>query len=731
MSGGAEGSAGSDEDESGAPEKSDESGGSEAGESPAAGSLEAGSPKAEPLTAESPKTVVLTGGAGQSRAAEEESVVTASTGDDEAPREPEGEGSPKTMFLNRNALAAAPEAAETEGDADAEGGTAGSVAPAKGDSGASAPEEDDAPEPEGKVTPSWAKKGAAPAVDQPTAVFKALPPPADPADPAEKPRVDHATTALKITPPKGDEKDGAGKSGAAGGAGKPESDAERTSTFVPLRSDDVRPAAKTADPAKAAAPAKATGPAKAAAPAPEEPAAAKAAASAPVPPAPVPFPEAERTRQQPMPPKPPLDLLAELTNTPAPPPTPVRSTLRRIKIWTPLVLLLLIVFAIVQIFRPLPEPKLALSAEPTFAFKGSAPDLPWPKEGQSAIDVEGVGRMGQSGTQTPAPIASMAKAMTAYVILKEHPLKKGEGGPKIKVDARAEEESNRPDESTAQVKEGQEFTQREMLQLLMIPSGNNAARLLARWDTNSKDEAEFVKKMNAAAKDLGMTNSTYTDPSGYEPTTKSTADDQLKLAAAVMRDETFAEIVNMPDATIPGIDGRIYNNNNILLKPGVGGIKTGSSTPAGGNLLWSAATVVDGKERRVLGVVMGQKDAVKLADKLQLAIDNSYKLIVPAKDSVTSATVIKKGQVVGYVDDGLGGETPVVATKDLKALGWPGLKVSIGIDDAGKKVPGSAKAGTVVGQLTVGTGPGKLTAPVALQSDLAAPGYGKKLTRIG
>ena len=42
-----------------------------------------------------------------------------------------------------------------------------------------------------------------------------------------------------------------------------------------------------------------------------------------------------------------------------------------------------------------------------------------------------------------------------------------------------------------------------MLQLLMIPSGNNAARLLARWDAGSEDE--FVEKMNDAAKDLGMT----------------------------------------------------------------------------------------------------------------------------------------------------------------------------------------------------------------------------------
>ncbi|MBI0384125.1 D-alanyl-D-alanine carboxypeptidase, partial [Streptomyces albiflaviniger] len=53
------------------------------------------------------------------------------------------------------------------------------------------------------------------------------------------------------------------------------------------------------------------------------------------------------------------------------------------------------------------------------------------------------------------------------------------------------------------------------------------------------------------------------------------------------------------------------------------------------------------------------------------------------------------------------------------------------IGDGGKTVPHSAKAGTVVGEVTVGTGPGQLKAPVALQSDLSEPSFGAKLTRIG
>lgn len=128
---------------------------------------------------------------------------------------------------------------------------------------------------------------------------------------------------------------------------------------------------------------------------------------------------------------------------------------------------------------------------------------------------------------------------------------------------------------------------------------------------------------------------------------------------------------------------------------------------------------------------MGQTTGTTLDSKLQRAMDNSYKLIQAAQQDVTSATVVKKGEVVGYVDDGLGGKTPVVATKNLKAIGWPGLKAELSIGDAGSAVPHSAKAGTVVGEVTVGSGPGKVTAPVALQKDLAEPGFGAKLTRVG
>lgn len=67
---------------------------------------------------------------------------------------------------------------------------------------------------------------------------------------------------------------------------------------------------------------------------------------------------------------------------PAPAADPLRTTVRRVKIYAPVVLLLAVVLAVVQLVRPLPAPRLALSAKASYTFDGGAPTLPWPKEGQ-------------------------------------------------------------------------------------------------------------------------------------------------------------------------------------------------------------------------------------------------------------------------------------------------------------------------------------------------------------
>ncbi|QLJ06123.1 D-alanyl-D-alanine carboxypeptidase [Streptomyces sp. NEAU-sy36] len=558
---------------------------------------------------------------------------------------------------------ASPAQAEDDADADADSDSDGD-----GDGGKE-PRKPAAGGAGAKKAGAAAEAASAPAagVDQPTTAFKAVKP---------KPgQIDQPTTMLKV-----------------GGKDRPaETDAERTSKFVALK-DDVKAEAKPADEKTTAVPQ--VGP--------------------------------ERTTQQPLPPKPPLDLLAELTNTPPPPETPVRTLVRRVKIWTPLVLLLVIIFAVVQALRPLPSPTLALTGKDSYTFDGGRVDLPWPNEGQGWMDVDGLGTMGDFGKQTPVAIGSVAKTMTAYIILRDHPLKPGQEGPKIKVDPTAEKEGgySKSGESTLNtVKAGDHLTEKQALSAVMIPSANNIARLLARWDAGS--EAAFVKKMNATAKELGMTGTTYTDPSGLKETTVSTAHDQVRLGRAVVKQPALVAITSAASWTDP--TGHNWPNYNSLpYWVGAIGIKTGTTTAAGGNLLFAARKKVGGQTVTVVGAILGQhKPSI-----LDTVNEVSKTALLGAEHALTSAQILKKGDVVGYVDDRLGGHTPIVVTRDVTAVGWSGLKVNLSFSSG--TVPHTAKAGTEVGTLTVGDGTtAGVKVPVALARDLTEPGFGAKLTRLG
>ncbi|MFG1827406.1 D-alanyl-D-alanine carboxypeptidase family protein [Microbispora bryophytorum] len=273
--------------------------------------------------------------------------------------------------------------------------------------------------------------------------------------------------------------------------------------------------------------------------------------------------------------------------------------------------------------------------------------LPWPQDGQTSVAVEGLGDLGSKGEQEPVPIASVTKVMTAYVILGEHPLKGAATGPVIEVDRQAADESLSLEESSAPVREGQRFTERQMLELMLIPSGNNIARLLARWDAGTQEA--FVAKMNRAAAGLGMTHTTYTGASGIEPTTVSTAVDQLRLARQVMKDPVLRSIVAKPRVTIPGIPGAIVNTNTLLGRSGVIGLKTGSTTPAGGALMWAAEAAAAGRTWLILGVVLHQRAGSPPATGLQAALDRSRILIDAVReslDSVVAAQPLQRRPVV-------------------------------------------------------------------------------------
>jgi serine-type D-Ala-D-Ala carboxypeptidase (penicillin-binding protein 5/6) len=253
----------------------------------------------------------------------------------------------------------------------------------------------------------------------------------------------------------------------------------------------------------------------------------------------------------------------------------------------------------------------------------------WPAEGVSAAFVGGRGVTESPGATRQVPIASVAKLMTAYVILQDHPLSASGSGPDITVDP--SEAAEYPSQAAAgdslvTVAAGETITERQALEALLLPSADNMAWILARWDAGG--QAAFAARMNAAARSLGMTATSYTDPAGLNPSTVSTAADQVRLGIAALRVPALAAITAESSAVVP-VAGVVRNTNTLLGQDGIVGLKTGSTQAAGGCLLVAAWQEVSGRDTLIVAATFGQPgtagtilpNALQAGRNLVLALD--------------------------------------------------------------------------------------------------------------
>jgi D-alanyl-D-alanine carboxypeptidase (penicillin-binding protein 5/6) len=309
-------------------------------------------------------------------------------------------------------------------------------------------------------------------------------------------------------------------------------------------------------------------------------------------------------------------------------------------------------------------------------FPGSAPVLAWPEEGQAAVEVERVGSFGVSGASQPVPIASVAKIMTAYLTLQEHPLSGPDQGFVMTItqaDVVEEEQRLALGESTLRVKSGERISERQALQALMLPSANNIAVLLARHDAGGL--APFVNSMNSTARALGMFSTTYTDPSGFDDETVSTAADQLKLARAAMGLPVFAAIVDESSVSLPVV-GRVANYNGLVGAADYIGVKTGSDRAAGGCLVFAKQARIDGRRLTVLGVVLGQREG----SLIDAALTSAERLGDSAAASLREETALPAGTNVLRAISADGRQTTAVTARSLHEIGWGGQKIRVHVD---------------------------------------------------
>ncbi len=204
----------------------------------------------------------------------------------------------------------------------------------------------------------------------------------------------------------------------------------------------------------------------------------------------------------------------------------------------------------------------------------------------------------QKNADEPHYPASTEKMMTALVARREYPL--------TKVFMVGEEAFSTG--STMGLKIGEHMTVEQLLYGLLIPSGNDAAFVLA--NNHPGKYVGFVTEMNNMAKELHLTHTRFQNPSGLDANNQSsTARDLAIVANEVMKDPFLRKIVSTKSTTIHDVTGTyqhpLTSTNELLgVVDGVVGIKTGTTDFAGENLI----TAVDRNGHEVIAVVLGSKD---------------------------------------------------------------------------------------------------------------------------
>lgn len=387
-----------------------------------------------------------------------------------------------------------------------------------------------------------------------------------------------------------------------------------------------------------------------------------------------------------------------------------------------LALVVVLALIAVQMLRPVPRIGPTALQPISHRLGPPAPDLPWPSTGSAAVAVAGLGTIANHGPQTALPLASTVKMMTALLVLEGHPLSLAQQGPMVPVTA-ADVATYNSEKSQGQsvfpVVAGEQLSEYQALEALLVPSGNNVAELLAAWDSGSVPA--FVGKMNTRAMSAGLTQTTYADASGFSPQSVGTTGDLITLAELAMRNPVFAEIVGQPEATLP-VAGRVFNVDAALGQEGIIGVKTGSSSQAGACFVFAADATADGQPARIFGAVLG----LPTLDDAFTASTSLVHAVVPA---LHYRSILSTDQVIAAYTAPWGDQATLFVEQEVDWVVYDGM-VQRETTDL-KPIAAPLPSGSRVGSVTVQVGDEKTTMPLRTSGGIFEPDIFWRLTRLG
>lgn len=379
---------------------------------------------------------------------------------------------------------------------------------------------------------------------------------------------------------------------------------------------------------------------------------------------------------------------------------------------------IVLVLLAVNFFRPIPNIVVDVHLPAVPATGGAT--VAWPSEGQAAIAANGYGSLGSHNDSTVIATASIAKVITALCVLEKHPLKLGEAGPSITMNRddvdlyNAEVERNG---SNVPVYEGETLTEYQMLQGMLVPSGNNMANSLAIWAFGNLGAYSAYANEYLARNGLTRTH-IGTDASGLDATTTSTASDLTDVGQLALQNPVLMSIAGMKSITLP-YAGELFNYNTALGRAGINGLKTGNNDQNKGGLLFTATVSVAGTPIQLSGAVLG-------SSTLAAAIAASESLVASTNANFVTTTYLQKGQPVGTAKAAWGASTPVAASDKLSLLHWKGQPLI----ERHTVHNISVNSGNEVGAVSVQAGETEASKALVLQHALQPPSFWWRLTRI-
>ena len=265
----------------------------------------------------------------------------------------------------------------------------------------------------------------------------------------------------------------------------------------------------------------------------------------------------------------------------------------------------------------------------------------------------------------PRATASLAKLITVQVVLDKYPLAAGESGPLITMSGDDEARywwTVNIGGSNARVVTGEQISERQLIEGILLASANNMADSLAIWAFGSMDG--YHQAANEWLAKHGLTSTTVGgDASGFDPATKSTPTDLCKIMLLAAEEPILAEIMTEPEATLPTGDV-IHTTNQLLGQNGIFAGKTGYTDEAGRGMVVASRQIIGDTEIVVAGVSLSN-------DSYQTAFDTTAQLIAAMPQNL---------RVLNLNSDVSVGEIAAPWTSNRHIIAAHGLVVSYWVD---------------------------------------------------